>query len=632
MGRSGLTVRPRRLARVRYPAPVPSTDRDAIPPSRATAGGRRRDWLGVAIVVALVVAISVPALDAPWYFDDVPNIVEYPGVRDLRGSLASAATPRGVARLTFALNYRVGELDVRGYRLVNVALHALAGVLVLRLATRVFPSSTLLPIATAAIFVAHPLQTQAVTYVVQRMAGLAAALSLLSLWLYVRAREARQAGARFTSPRHLARYCLAIAAGVLALYAKETAAVLPLALLVFDRCFVTRRGERLPSQIAYVAPWFFASAFVAVQIVVMPLVGGTALDAVGNSETRGGILAYVLTQAEVFWLYLRLAVAPVGQALHYDEALTGSLTSVRTLASLAGIVALAVAAMAARARHPQLSFAVAWFMLGLAVESTIIVLDPVFEHRVYVPLLGVAVATVHLVGGLPSRMRVVVLSVIVVTLSGLAVVRNHLWADPIAFYEDNLRRAPDEPRVLVTLAGLYRSAGRAGESRVLLARAVPVLERKVARDPDNVKALTQLASALDTVGRPREAIAYLEAAIARRPGYDRAYADLGAVHAGLGEWTTAEHYHRRALALAPYAGTEHYNLGVALYRQGRRRESLTAFETAARLSPFDPDPLYNLGIVLAEERRIAEARQLLPRLARLNPRLADALRAALDPS
>ncbi len=600
-----------------------STDGDAV---------RWRDWLGVAIVVALAVAISVPALDAPWYFDDIANIVEYPGVRDLRGSLASAATPRGIARLTFALNYRVGDLDVRGYRIVNVAVHALAGVLVLRLATRVFPSSTVLPIATAAIFVAHPLQTQAVTYVVQRMASLAAALALLSLWLYVQAREVRQAGATFTSPRHLARYLLAIFAGVLALYAKETAAVLPLALLLFDRFFVTQPGDRLPSQIAYLAPWFLACAFVGLQILGMPLLGGAALDGVGNSDTQGGVMAYLLTQTEVFWLYVRLVFAPVAQALHYDDALTGSLTSARTLASLAGILLLGAAAIAARTRHPKLSFAVAWFVLGLAVESTIIVLDPVFEHRVYLPLLGVAIAAAHLLGWLPSSPRLVVLSVIVVALSGLAIARNQLWAHPIAFYEDNLRRTPAEPRVLLTLAGLYRSAGRADESRALLARAVPLLERKSAQDPGNVKALTQLAGALDTLGRPREAIAHLEAAIARRPRYDRAYADLGAVYAGLGEWTKAEHYHRRALALAPYVGNEHYNLGVALYRQGRRHESLTAFQAAARLSPFDPEPLYNMGVVLAEERRIAEARQLVPRLARLNRTLADALRAMLDRS
>lgn len=516
--------------------------------------------------------------------------------------------------------------------MVNVAVHVLAGVLVLHLSRRVFPGSTLLPLAAAALFVAHPVQTQAVTYVVQRIASLAGALSLLSLWLYVRAREERQAGRPSTSRRHVVPYVLAVIAGALAVYTKEIAAVLPAQLLLFDRCFVSKRGERLLAQLAYLAPWLIAPACVAFQAVGVPLAYGTRFEDLGHSEVQAGMPAYLLTQAEVVWRYARLAVVPLGQALHYDDALTGSFTSVRTLVSLAGLAAVVVASVVVRKRSPRLSFAIAWFLLGLSVESTVIVLDPVFEHRLYLPLLGVAIAATHLLSALPRTPRLAAACVLVLALSALAVTRNRLWTDAIAFYEDNLRREPSQTRVLLTLAGLYASAGRDRDSRAMLERVLPILETKATADPKNVGVLTQLASVHDTLGRPREAIRYLELVIAMRPRYDRAYADLGVVYTGLGDWPKAEAYHRRALALSPYVGNEHYNLGVVLYRQGRKLEALREFETATRLSPFDPDPLYNLGVVLVEERRATDARQLLPRLARLSPKLAEALRSLLDRS
>ena len=119
----------------------------------------------------------------PWYFDDYNNIVNNPAIRTI--DITQVGNARGLVNLSFALNYLVHGLNLPGYHLVNIILHTLTVLLVFQVSRRIFRDSWWWPLCVALVFALHPLQTQAVTYVVQRMAVMAGMFYFLALYLYV---------------------------------------------------------------------------------------------------------------------------------------------------------------------------------------------------------------------------------------------------------------------------------------------------------------------------------------------------------------------------------------------------------------------------------------------------------------
>lgn len=175
--------------------------------------------LPVLAILGVVALLYGHTLHAPWYLDDQSAINDNPLVVNLGLAWRQLMALRGVAILSFALNHALSGWSLAGFHLVNILIHAACGGLVLLLLRRVFPEAPYFPLLGALLFVAHPLQTEAVTYIVQRMTSLSALFFLLSLYLFVRSRELLASGS------------------------KENSVVLPLALLLFVVAFLP--GERL---------------------------------------------------------------------------------------------------------------------------------------------------------------------------------------------------------------------------------------------------------------------------------------------------------------------------------------------------------------------------------------------------
>lgn len=595
-------------------------------------------------------------LQVPWYFDDTVNIVRNPAIRDLGGAWRGILSPRGLAIFSFALNYHFHGLELPGYHVVNILIHLLTTFFVYLNLTRVFRCQPMVSLLATLVFLAHPLQTQSVTYLVQRMTSMSGLFFFMSLYFYVRARESLIDGHRIVSSRHLLFYLASIGSGAIAVYTKQNAAILPLCIFLFDRFFLTKQKQGYLWQALYLLPYFAAPVWMSLTQFIFPIVEGKSLrvvtatndpakglvNAVVKSSDHSNAITYLVTEFSVLWIYIRLLFLPYGQVLDYQYPLTTILLTFKNILAFFSLVGLLTFATLIRKRLPLVSFAVFWFFIALSVESTIIPLDLVFEHRLYVPMFGFVVLVPQFLDCFCRyKVKVTILLLSVLMYSALSYVRNDLWSREDAFYSDQLSKVPNSTRAMVCLSKNYIDAGRSHDAEVLLRKviqldpsieiayvnlstimvrerrmdeALQVLQQGLQTNPYSGQLYNNLGTFYDLQGQSELAIPALYNAITVAPAYAESYTNLGVVYAGLKRWKEAEHYHRLGISVLYENPKAHYNLGVVLFYQGRISEAAEAFRVALKFAPDDAEALFNLASAYLELGNSQGALELLPRL------------------
>lgn len=480
---------------------------------------RRTHWLlhvlaTLAIALATLFAYS-NSFQAPFLFDDEPNIVQNEQIRierldweELRRAFTQGyLSGRPIAYVTFAFNYYVGGYDVRGYHLFNYGVHLLNSLLVYGLAlatlrlfrnrqdygTEWLDERTVWGIATlaAAIFALHPIQTSSVTYVVQRMNSMATLFYLAALLLYLSGR-ARVGAARWI------RWAGTAACWPLAFLCKQNAVTLPLAILLYEACFhgtVTLawwRSDR--RRIAWTALLLVATAGL-LAAVSYPL-----LRSVGNVFARYNDLDFtmgqrVLTQTRVVAIYADLALAPLPgrfNLLHHVPTSQSLIEPVSTLMAVVFCIAYLVFAFWIGLRNRLFSFCLLWIPLQLAVESSILPIEMIYEHRMYLPMFGLAllVSTLlfRLLSGRWRWLRIPTI-VVVATLLGLATYeRNKVWGDALSMWNDVIAKNSFEARPFVNRGGVHAQ-------RQNWPKAIRDYNEAIRVDPDSVEAWTTRSGA-----------------------------------------------------------------------------------------------------------------------------------------
>lgn len=545
-----------------------------------------------AIALLVAAAASAPyarTLPVTFQFDDVPHIAENPAVHALDlsfRSLAPAVTGfplhRWLARLTFAVNHAFGGLAPAGYHVVNVALHVLAALLVFAFAAEVLaraePGLGPSPRRRAALFAAllfavHPLQTMAVTYVVQRMALLSALFGLASLYSWARA---RRPGER----RRILWLCAAAAGAFLSLSAKENAVVLPLLALAFEGLVVGGLVGRIRRR-----PLLAAVAATAVAAAA-----GAAALAYRNEPGVDPTLAALaisdrlLTQPRVLGHYLLRWVLPWPGWLHLDygvEPSHGLLDPPTTLVAVLCFAAIVAGAVSLRRRLPIVTFGVAFFLLALIVEQSVLPLDLIFEHRLYLPSVGLALAAGWGLERAAPRLRggpwVVALPALLLLAAG-TVARNEHWRDPVRLHAQDAAAFPQLTRPLLSLGAECIAKGDYD-------RAEATYRRLLEFDPGDARAWSNLAIVALNRERPAEAIELAQ----------------------------------RAVALAPQCAPCRYGYALALLASGSASLALDAYRTAVAVTPTDVRSRTDLGVLLLRRGDVDEAVAELRRVVEIDP-------------
>jgi hypothetical protein len=371
-----------------------------------------REWLWTLLSVFSIIILGAivysNTLNASWHFDDSVVITENWGLRDLRGSFNSIISAnRSVGFFTFALNYHFNKLNVTGYHVVNIFIHIVNALFVYSLVmltlktpamvkSRLANHARFLALASGLIFVSHPIQTQAVTYIAQRFASLATLFYLLSLLLFVKARLTFLQGKSFFSPLHCTCYLLSLFSAYLAMHTKEITFTLPVIIVLYEFCFIDPSLNAWRKRIPYLLPFILMLAIIPSNALKLSGVDKPIGDIIGEireqvQETplisRGD---YLLTQFNVIVTYIRLLFLPMNQNLDYDYPIARKLFQFPTFLSFMFLLALFIVAIYLFFKKRRLiSFAILWFFITLSVESSIIpIRDVIFEHRVYLPSVG----------------------------------------------------------------------------------------------------------------------------------------------------------------------------------------------------------------------------------------------------
>ena len=604
--------------------PEPPREMDRPSP---TPGLARRPSLHAAVLALGATLPYANTLGAPFTLDDGHAIVRNPALRGLfdapgraLADLAASNFPRLVGNLTFALNFATGGLDVTGYHAVNIAIHLLATLLVYRLVSLTYrtPSLSSAPpealgdgplvaLFAALLFACHPVATQAVTYVVQRFASLATLFYLLALVLY--------AGARLSTGRagRRARLAGALVAALLGTLTKEICFTLPLALALYELFFF--EGPARP-RVWALAPFLLTLPILPLAYL-RPAGPALDLDAVdaslrASADPAGpGRLGYLLTQLRVLVTYLRLLALPVGQNVDYDYPVSHSPLEPAVVLSAFLLAALLATGLwlAFRSRRPGEAalrvpaFGVLWFFVTSSVESTFFPLaDVIFEHRLYLPSVGLFLAVVALAFearrrlAVPAgRLLVPALSALAVLLGAAAFARNEVWRDEVRLWEDAARKSPAKPRPHLWLGWLYLRDGRVDDAAREVEAAVRLGPGVAAYDALGVVRVRQ--------GRYGEARASYERALDLDPSAAEVHDNLGLLYKTLGQTEAAEREYLEALRLRPGYADAHNDLGALYAREGRLEEAIREFQAALAASPIHAGARRNLETALRQSGR-----------------------------
>jgi protein O-mannosyl-transferase len=540
-----------------------------------------RTWVGACLIVLVGAATYANSLSGRMLLDDQSAIVQNPQIRRLWPLTEALAAPRNnelesrpLVNLSFAINYAIGELSVRGYHLVNVSLHIASALLLFGIVRRTLAAGALqarfaagsngIALASALIWMVHPLQTEPVDYLTQRTELLMGLFYLLTLYCAIRA-------ARAGAPERW--HAAAIIACLLGMGCKESMVTAPVMVALYDRLFVfdSLRDAWRSRKTLYAG---FALAWLALAALLL-----TSHPATVGFDSGTSTWTYLLNQSLMIVRYLRLAVWPFGLVIDYGLPRALVLSDVMPQAVL--VVALLALTGIALVRQPALGFLGAWFFVTLAPASSIvpIVTEVGAERRMYLPLAGLAVLAVmgarHVLAKAGGRraapIAVAAASLVVAALALVTMQRNREYDNPIALVQASIERWP-QGRAHFNLAFYLREAGRPDEAMAHLRAAVP----------DYPPAQFEVGSDLYDHGRFDEAIAQLRAFVGRL---------------GQGPRST----NRRSMAANLIA--------LSLARQGRLPQAVQELQTALQLDPDNAALHGNLALILQQQKNFDGARQ-----------------------
>lgn len=519
--------------------------------------------LALLATAAITVLAYYPGMSAGFYFDDESNLLEAAALHWTQFSLSNVSgavrdahlTSRPVANVSMAINHLASGLDPAPYHWTNLVIHIAAGLALFWVITlfqhhhgagRGDQNIALLAVL---LFLVHPLNIQATTYVVQRMTSLATVFVLLSLGSYISGRFQSDVASRrrwFV----LAGTCFLLAAG-----SKETGFLLLPLLLLYEVCF---NSTELFAGYRRMVVRFGNFTIALGGSLTLLAIGWLGWALAGESISWAETMPYrdftgierVLTQGRVQFFYLSLLIWPAPSRLNLDHAFTVSRSLLEPATTLLAFVVIAVIViMAIRSirTRPNLAFPALAYLLLHSIEAGPISLELVFEHRMYLPMTMIAL----LIGmnlRPTTRSQAVTSYAVLLVIAALLTVstyqRNHVWGDEMSFHRDVAQKSPWKFRPQYNLGTQLGMRGDLDEAKAALEQAIRIW-------PDSSLAHNQLGTVYLITGRPGLAEQYYRLAIEYDPENAEALLNLAGVLMSQGRYEEERELLERFIQVAP---------------------------------------------------------------------------------
>jgi tetratricopeptide (TPR) repeat protein len=587
-----------------------------------------KTWWAVALLVVSICAAYGNSLHGPFIFDDEPSIVENRSIRHL-GSLQVLAAPpdavtttgRPVVNLSLAINYAIGGLAVEGYHAVNLALHILAAWVLFALVRRTLLLPTVsaqfgaaptgFALAVSLLWAMHPLQTESVTYVVQRTEAMAGLFLLLTIYCCLR-------GA--TATRGSAWYAAAVGTCALGMASKEVMVSAPLLAILFDRTFIAgsfkeslRRRWRL--WLGLTATW-----------LLLPLLHHMSRNRGGSAGFGLGLTAweYTRTQFGCIVHYLRLAFWPSPLVLDYGCPIARGAAEI--VPQAVGVFVLVAATVAGLVWRPTWGFLGGWFFAILAPTSSIVPLatQTEAEHRMYLPLAAVVAVAVLLaylaMGRLGVRSNRTMAALGFIAVAGLGWgthQRNKAYQSELAIWDDTVRNCPLNDRAYLTRGSVYWTNGQRDA-------ALRDYDQAIALNSQNAKAYLGRGNVYLDQGRYEDSLRDYDKALKVNPGLADAHNGRGQVLGYKGQVAEAIREFKRAIELYPELAQAHYNLANAFHALGAVDAAIDSYDRVIGLRPDFANAYNSRGSLFDNKGQVDAAIRDYDRAIELRPDFAEA--------
>lgn len=519
------------------------------------------------IVISAAVFISYSnSFNNSFQFDDVHFIQQnsliksFDSFKDL--SFWFDFGNRAPAQFLLAINYAAGEYSVKGYHILNTLIHLLASIAVYFFAGMILSSRSVkneyilknsgaVRLFSALIFSVHPIQTESVTYIVQRMESGAALFYFAALIFYLMFRKENEPGKRIIFA------LIFITASVLACLTKQTSYTLPLSILLLEIYFVRDKNGRMNKVLTGIIT----------SVLLILVVVGLAADILPKDQmSEISRSDYLFTQFKVIPNYFRLLILPYGQNIDHDIITAGSLSEFGVLTGLIFVmIMIAAVYLLYRKGHLILSFSIAWVFAVISLRSSILpISDLMTERRLYAAVFGAGLFIPSALFYLKDKFRssvktntvIAVLAVITVILSSATLSRNKIWSNELTLWKDSVEKSPHKFRPNYNTAEAYKQSG----------------------DPD---------SALKY---------YFEAYKINSQSYGLCN-NIANIFSGKKMWNEAESFYTKALTLKPDYTKAILNLGHLYYMTARYDMAAVNYRKVLYYEPDNLQAKNNLKII-----------------------------------
>jgi Tfp pilus assembly protein PilF len=617
----------------------------------------RKHTFAILALSFLILIIYSNTFRASWHLDDEQNILANPQLhltklswKGIREAISSPPTAlrkdikflRPISRLSLALNYYLGGKDVFGYHVTNLGIHMITTIFLylfmfhtLRLPSlraKYGPNAYSLALLAAVFWSIHPIQTQAVTYVVQRMACLSGMFYIMAMYLFLRGRETQQRRLKFV------HFALSVLCGLLSFGSKENAILLPLSIALYDLLLIRGVSKANVALFLRLFLLFFVGPLIA-GIILLRWAGVDIFAFLSLYDMRPfGVWERLMTEGRVVLFYLSLLFYPVSRRFSADHPMVPSeslLVPPSTLLSMFLLTAVVAGAVAVAKRHPLVAFATLFFFLNHLVESTILPLELIFEHRNYIPsmfiFLPIAIGLLGSISYFSSKRRIQLLisaftTLLIIGVGHASYMRNFAWLNEKSLWLSCLQIYPDSYRARHNLGRAYHRRGEYGKAFSHYHKALRCKSLHSRKEKGmtyfNLGLLASEANDYD-----KAQFCYLKA-LQLDPCCPGAHNNLAGILNEAGE--SVEKIYQQLLvavecdqpAEVPLALS---NLGILLMKKGQAEEAVASLEKALTLDPHNEMTLLRLGYVHKVEGRLGTASIYFLKALELDKRNVEAL-------